>query len=137
MRHRYDDVGFPCRNTTGTPAPDSAYAMNESLTSIVFTFGVLPRGYLYVVGHGLTGNCDNHPLLAGSTSSDDHIEHMFESWCLIEGFDRKYQNDTFAREREGEGEGCCSGGLRALLPLPAWRVIRKTLGHESTPGHRA
>ncbi|GLY39625.1 hypothetical protein Amsp01_056490 [Amycolatopsis sp. NBRC 101858] len=23
LRHKYDDVGFPCKNTTGAPAPDS------------------------------------------------------------------------------------------------------------------
>lgn len=52
----------------------------------------------------------------------------------IEGFGRECQIDAFARERSG---GCCSSGLRAFLPLPAWRVIRKTLGYGSTPGHRA
>src|SRR5687768_17163719 len=32
LRHRYDDVGLPCRNTTGSPCPTSTYAISLSST---------------------------------------------------------------------------------------------------------
>jgi len=39
LRHRYDEAGLPCRNTTGSaPGPESVYAIQESL---ILTVGMV------------------------------------------------------------------------------------------------
>ena len=34
LRHKYDDVGFPWRNTMGSPSPTSSYAIVRPRTLI-------------------------------------------------------------------------------------------------------
>ena len=34
FRHRYDEVGLPCRNTMGAPEPTSTYAMAAPFTCV-------------------------------------------------------------------------------------------------------
>src|ERR1700722_13348039 len=33
LRHKYDEVGLPCRKTTGSPAPVSAYEIQVPMSS--------------------------------------------------------------------------------------------------------
>ena len=36
FRHRYDEVGLPCRNTMGAPEPTSTCAMTAPFTRVRF-----------------------------------------------------------------------------------------------------
>jgi hypothetical protein len=61
LRHRYEEVGLPCRNTTGKPpSPTSVYAMYESKISTADMIGrSSPQNYRFIrVGHLHLDRCD-------------------------------------------------------------------------------